>query len=151
MKRSSQTTKSLKAFIRQHEKELKGKIPTVSGIDCPACGSRAYLRPRPYYYYSARKVLFQGTCWYYHCAACNEKFTTGETDSFTIASMKAAPFYIQIRFIRIFAVVFIIANIPLNKAPAPLKDAIAVMGMYYGLYCMMYYWKIRQHKKRTKE
>ena len=88
-----QTKESFEAYLERCREENKwGDRPPVETIACPNCTGRVVapgmkLVSEPWEWPVGVHV-FAGTLWKYHCNYCGKSYSTPESDSVSLASLK---------------------------------------------------------------
>lgn len=87
-----QTKESFEKFLEECRQEAKplqdGESILLPGIiDCPWCKGSSYLEDEQYGHVIG-KDAWRGTKYYYHCDNCKENYTTTESDTISLASLK---------------------------------------------------------------
>lgn len=87
-----QTKESFEKYLEDCRKaNTWGKRPPEEEINCPFCETgKARLHELPLEHWVVPHV-WKGTIWGYDCLLCGESFTTTESDTVTLASLKLIP------------------------------------------------------------
>ena len=89
MEKYKQTKHSFEKYLEESRKlASKVKLPLVELITCPVCATEAPLTSADDLSHSVDGKTWKGTHWFYRCPGCGEQFTTTESDTLSIASLK---------------------------------------------------------------
>lgn len=77
-----------KKNVAERQKIIRQLTADIIGMSCPACGSPELKLRGEGISFESKGRLMQGEAWGYDCQKCNERFSTTESDTITLANLK---------------------------------------------------------------
>jgi uncharacterized protein with PIN domain len=83
-----QTKESFEKFLAKVKKEADGIVLPKSLNNCPFCDNGIVLLKIENITHAVPPYIWEGKWYVYRCEACGEGFTSGKSDTLSIASLK---------------------------------------------------------------